>query len=206
MHAVSFPFQFDTSFHPLHSRNIARLLPLRSARIVYLITWLTPSPLLFGCSDDVFVRKTGLYHKLHGVPRPVAMKKTVIKRRKRVPAVGHPIKSAVQIDELAASEDRLSEQYSGPGTESQVPATSRESSYSQLGRKGANGVDTAESTGIEPNIGRHTHSMTDSPSPRGIEVRPVPAGKKSGPAAPEETERDSREGISVRSPSTQIIQ
>lgn len=31
---------------------------------------------------------TGLYHKLHGVPRPVAMKKTVIKRRKRVPAVG----------------------------------------------------------------------------------------------------------------------
>ncbi|KAH8089393.1 hypothetical protein HD553DRAFT_259040, partial [Filobasidium floriforme] len=25
----------------------------------------------------------GLYHKLHGVPRPVAMKKTVIKRRKR---------------------------------------------------------------------------------------------------------------------------
>jgi GATA-binding protein len=31
---------------------------------------------------------SGLYHKLHGVPRPVAMKKTVIKRRKRVPAVG----------------------------------------------------------------------------------------------------------------------
>ena len=30
----------------------------------------------------------GLYHKLHGIPRPVAMKKTVIKRRKRVPAVG----------------------------------------------------------------------------------------------------------------------
>ncbi|WVR04782.1 hypothetical protein IAU60_001794 [Kwoniella sp. DSM 27419] len=30
----------------------------------------------------------GLYHKLHGVPRPVAMKKTIIKRRKRVPAVG----------------------------------------------------------------------------------------------------------------------
>lgn len=29
----------------------------------------------------------GLYHKLHGVPRPVAMKKTVIKRRKRVPAI-----------------------------------------------------------------------------------------------------------------------
>lgn len=35
----------------------------------------------------------GLYHKLHGIPRPVAMKKTVIKRRKRVPAAGsrnHP--------------------------------------------------------------------------------------------------------------------
>ncbi|WWC86718.1 uncharacterized protein L201_001596 [Kwoniella dendrophila CBS 6074] len=32
----------------------------------------------------------GLYHKLHGVPRPVAMKKSIIKRRKRVPAVGQP--------------------------------------------------------------------------------------------------------------------
>ncbi|KAG8907668.1 putative electron transfer flavoprotein subunit [Tulasnella sp. 403] len=30
----------------------------------------------------------GLYHKLHGTHRPEAMKKTVIKRRKRVPAAG----------------------------------------------------------------------------------------------------------------------
>lgn len=37
---------------------------------------------------DHFNLFIGLYHKLHGVPRPVAMKKTVIKRRKRVPAVG----------------------------------------------------------------------------------------------------------------------
>ena len=32
----------------------------------------------------------GLYQKLHGAPRPIAMTKTVIKRRKRVPAVGAP--------------------------------------------------------------------------------------------------------------------
>lgn len=41
----------------------------------------------------------GLYHKLHGVPRPVAMKKTVIKRRKRVPAVasaGPPVRQGSQ--------------------------------------------------------------------------------------------------------------
>lgn len=39
-------------------------------------------------SGEDFGLTSGLYHKLHGVPRPVAMKKTVIKRRKRVPAVG----------------------------------------------------------------------------------------------------------------------
>jgi hypothetical protein len=38
--------------------------------------------------NHVVALTVGLYHKLHGVPRPVAMKKTVIKRRKRVPAVG----------------------------------------------------------------------------------------------------------------------
>lgn len=123
-----------------------------------------------------------------------------------MPAVGHPIKSALQVDELAASEDRLSEQFSGPGSESQVPATSRESSYSHLGRKGTNGVDTTEATVVEPNTSRHTHSMTDSPSPRGLEVQPVSAGKKGGPVAAEEAERDAREGISVCLPSTQAIQ
>lgn len=41
----------------------------------------------------------GLYHKLHGVPRPVAMKKTVIKRRKRVPAVGSRASEGGAIDD-----------------------------------------------------------------------------------------------------------
>lgn len=53
----------------------------------------------------------GLYHKLHGVPRPVAMKKTVIKRRKRVPAVGGAVlpgqKAATEGDDesVIAAED-----------------------------------------------------------------------------------------------------
>ena len=40
------------------------------------------------CQKSLADILAGLYQKLHGVPRPVAMKKTVIKRRKRVPAVG----------------------------------------------------------------------------------------------------------------------
>lgn len=44
----------------------------------------------------------GLYHKLHGVPRPVAMKKTVIKRRKRVPAVGPSVRGSSTQAELAS--------------------------------------------------------------------------------------------------------
>ncbi|KAI5455421.1 GATA type transcriptional activator [Naganishia albida] len=134
----------------------------------------------------------GLYHKLHGVPRPVAMKKTVIKRRKRVPAVGHPVKSALHVDELAASEDRLSEQYPGSGQE--VPAASRESSYSHLGKKSNGAGDYAEASVGETNTRRPTHSMTDSPSPRGTEVKPVQAGKKGAVTAAEEVERDAREG------------
>lgn len=35
----------------------------------------------------------GLYYKLHGTHRPNSMKKTVIKRRKRVPAAGPPVHS-----------------------------------------------------------------------------------------------------------------
>lgn len=47
---------------------------------------------------------TGLYHKLHGVHRPVAMKKSVIKRRKRVvPATNEQDPNASQISSFPVS-------------------------------------------------------------------------------------------------------
>lgn len=46
----------------------------------------------------------GLYHKLHGVHRPVAMKKSVIKRRKRVvPAANEPEPSTLNQNSFAVS-------------------------------------------------------------------------------------------------------
>ena len=46
----------------------------------------------------------GLYHKLHGVHRPVAMKKSVIKRRKRVvPAANEPEPSTLNQNSFAIS-------------------------------------------------------------------------------------------------------
>ena len=52
-------------------------------------------PLSYSLSDVV----TGLYHKLHGITRPVTMKKSTIKRRKRV---------------VPASQDHLPEQANAP--------------------------------------------------------------------------------------------
>ncbi len=46
----------------------------------------------------------GLYFKLHGTHRPNSMKKTVIKRRKRVPAAG----SAGRLSDQAAAEALVS--------------------------------------------------------------------------------------------------
>lgn len=54
------------------------------------------------------VLTAGLYHKLHGVPRPVAMKKTVIKRRKRVPAVGAQAGTTTRAGSTAATPERTS--------------------------------------------------------------------------------------------------
>ncbi|WVQ79891.1 hypothetical protein IAT38_001991 [Cryptococcus sp. DSM 104549] len=78
----------------------------------------------------------GLYHKLHGVPRPVAMKKTVIKRRKRVPAVGTsgPARNntkytaldqqlAAQAAAAAAATQPQRHQQSGPQTASSSSTT-----------------------------------------------------------------------------------
>ena len=48
--------------------------------------------------------RTGLYHKLHGVHRPVAMKKSVIKRRKRVvPANNEPESNQARLNSFPVS-------------------------------------------------------------------------------------------------------
>jgi GATA-binding protein len=59
---------------------------------------------------------SGLYHKLHGTHRPEAMKKSVIKRRKRVTAVG-PSKQAEQ----AAAEALVAVGRASDGTIHGVP-------------------------------------------------------------------------------------
>lgn len=52
-----------------------------------------------------FLIRAGLYFKLHGTHRPNSMKKTVIKRRKRVPAAGG---SAGRLSDQAAAEALVS--------------------------------------------------------------------------------------------------
>ncbi len=54
--------------------------------------------------DLTFLICAGLYFKLHGTHRPNSMKKTVIKRRKRVPAAG----SAGRLSDQAAAEALVS--------------------------------------------------------------------------------------------------
>jgi hypothetical protein len=134
----------------------------------------------------------GLYHKLHGVPRPVAMKKTVIKRRKRVPAVGNPIKSSLQVDDMAGSEDRNSEQLPAAGSDQQAAAGSRESSYPQHSRRPNNGIEAPAAQ--ESNLRRNTQTLTDSPSPRRMEAQASASASK---AATEEADRDAKDGVSV---------
>lgn len=121
------------------------------------------------------------------------MKKTVIKRRKRVPAVGNPIKSSFQVDDLAGSDDRNSEQLSGAGPDVQAAAGSRESSYLHSSRKANTGPEasSAQNTSTQ----RHTQSLTDSTSPRSMEAQTT--GQPSKGAVAEETERDAKEGVSV---------
>lgn len=154
------------------------------ARIAYLITFLIPR--LFSCL------LAGLYHKLHGVPRPVAMKKTVIKRRKRVPAVGHPVKSNLNVDELAGSEDRNSEQFQvSSDASASLAAGPRDSSTPHLNKRVpyiGDFPDSAQETGSH----RYTHSLTDSPSPRGMATEQATiAGSR------EDAEATEREAISV---------
>ena len=120
------------------------------------------------------------------------MKKTVIKRRKRVPAVGNPIKSSVQTDDLAGSDDRNSEHLPGVGPDVHSVARSRESSYPHSSRKANTGPEpSAQGSGAR----RHTQTLTDSPSPRSMEAQAV--GSLNKGAVIEEVERDVKEGVSV---------
>lgn len=64
-------------------------------------------------SGHTICNACGLYYKLHGVHRPVTMKKAIIKRRKRVIPVsqagseeGTPIESVEQIVQYSSSEER----------------------------------------------------------------------------------------------------
>lgn len=118
------------------------------------------------------------------------MKKTVIKRRKRVPAVGNPIKSSLQVDDLAASDDRNSEQLPGAGPDQQS-AGSRESPYPQHNRR-KNGHDASGQTS---SARRHTQTLSDSPSPRRMDAQA--AGSSSKVIGNEEAERDAKDGVSV---------
>ncbi|KAI1505370.1 hypothetical protein F5X99DRAFT_278917 [Biscogniauxia marginata] len=52
----------------------------------------------------------GLYHKLHGVHRPVTMKKSVIKRRKRVIPAGHGEAGTIAATDDAMTIDSLEQQ------------------------------------------------------------------------------------------------
>lgn len=121
------------------------------------------------------------------------MKKTVIKRRKRVPAVGNPIKSSLQVDDLAGSDDRNPEQLPGAGPDAQAVAGSRESSYLHSTRKANTGPEA--STAQNSSTRRHTQTLTDSPSPRSMEAQTTRQPSKG--AVEEEAERDAKEGVSV---------
>ncbi|KAJ9107389.1 hypothetical protein QFC21_000839 [Naganishia friedmannii] len=136
----------------------------------------------------------GLYHKLHGVPRPVAMKKTVIKRRKRVPAVGHPVKSNLNVDELAGSEDRNSEHYQGIGSDASASLATgpRDSSTPHLIKRVPYIGDFPESA-QDNSSHRYTHSLTDSPSPRGMVTEPATTASSRDDAEATEREAISRD-------------
>ncbi|KAJ9123322.1 hypothetical protein QFC22_001521 [Naganishia vaughanmartiniae] len=136
----------------------------------------------------------GLYHKLHGVPRPVAMKKTVIKRRKRVPAVGHPVKSNLNVDELAGFEDRNSEHYQGVSSDASASLVTgpRDSSTPHLNKR-APYIGEFPEPAQDSASHRYTHSLTDSPSPRGMGTEPAGAAGNRDDAEASEREAISRD-------------
>lgn len=78
----------------------------------------------------------GLYHKLHGVHRPVTMKKSTIKRRKRVvPAMQEPMHNNQQHPSFGPGNGSEPPQYeNGDGQNHQSPQAARDGSMSVEGR------------------------------------------------------------------------
>lgn len=89
------------------------------------------------CPDSLLTLSTGLYYKLHGVHRPVTMKKSIIKRRKRVIPVP---------DESQDGDVELSERADSPSSEVDAPR-----------EKGSMNPDGSVNLGIRP---RQAQPMT----------------------------------------------
>jgi len=124
--------------------------------------------------DDVgnnICNACGLYFKLHGTHRPNSMKKTVIKRRKRVPAAG----SAGRLSDQAAAEALVSVGrgvHTGTGDEEEdeedSPAPKRKRSRRSFprARRGGkdNGKDGDDEEGGESEA-QQNWEMADAPRP-----------------------------------------
>ncbi|KAL8918854.1 MAG: hypothetical protein Q9208_007111 [Pyrenodesmia sp. 3 TL-2023] len=139
-----------------------------------------PSAMLAVFSDRVVSRSdanrcTGLYHKLHGVHRPVAMKKSIIKRRKRVvPAVQENVHNNQQhpsFDAGNAPEARYFELEDVPNRQS--PQGARETNPDihpqdqYMDDQPHYDAPPIDFTGYQINRDRHasTHSQQDPPPP-----------------------------------------
>jgi hypothetical protein len=122
---------------------------------------------------------SGLYHKLHGVPRPVAMKKTVIKRRKRVPTVGADGARGGSASAEATSSPAPSgipgtpktETISGPFTVTVTPAVDHDKPRGSASLAPATATATATPTPSHAGraAGLHTSTLSD---PLGLRKQP----------------------------------
>jgi GATA-binding protein, other eukaryote len=93
------------SYHgPFFDNTFCFILRLFIALAVVYPSFFFVLPHLWMKSNLTFLIRAGLYFKLHGTHRPNSMKKTVIKRRKRVPAAG----SAGRLSDQAAAEALVS--------------------------------------------------------------------------------------------------
>ncbi|KAI9464813.1 hypothetical protein F5148DRAFT_1150113 [Russula earlei] len=124
--------------------------------------------------DDVgnnICNACGLYFKLHGTHRPNSMKKTVIKRRKRVPAAG----SAGRLSDQAAAEALVSVGrgvHAGTGDEEEdeedSPEPKRKRSRRSFPRAKRGGKDKGKDGDDEEggeSEAQHGWEMTDAPRP-----------------------------------------
>lgn len=118
-----------------------------------------------------FLIRAGLYFKLHGTHRPNSMKKTVIKRRKRVPAAG----SAGRLSDQAAAEALVSVGrgvHAGTGDEEEdeedSPEPKRKRSRRSFPRARRGGKDKGKDGDDEEggeSEAQHNWEMVDAPRP-----------------------------------------